>query len=136
MKPSGAHTHPGGGAGTAALVVGAAVLAAAVAGPVLAAAAELLRIVVITVAVVVGLALAAGIAAAALWLRRRHAIPAAVVSQPRPVPWRATEPLSASRRSAAALPAPGRPEVHLHFHGVSAEDIVEALRQLPGEPGR
>ena len=33
-----------------------------------------------------------------------------------------------------ALPA--RPEVHLHFHGVSAADIAAALRLLPHEPGR
>jgi hypothetical protein len=46
------------------------------------------------------------------------------------VPGRRAEPLPAPSRGAAALPAPQRPaEVHLHFHGVSAEDAAAIVRR-------
>jgi hypothetical protein len=49
------------------------------------------------------------------------------------VPWRRTEPLPAPRRPAIEP----RREVHLHFHGVSAEQAAEILRQAQDElPGR
>jgi hypothetical protein len=65
-------------------------------------------------------------------LRQRAVTGPARVSQPRPVPWHRAEPLSAPRQQAIGAPR----EVHLHFHGASAEDIAEALRQLPGDPGQ
>jgi hypothetical protein len=37
------------------------------------------------------------------------------------------QPLSAPRHPAIEAPR----EVHIHIHGASAEDIAEALRQLP-----
>jgi hypothetical protein len=139
MKPSGAHTHPGGGSGigAAVLVVLAAVVIVKAAGPVVAALAELVRLVLIAVAVVAGLALAGGTAFVAVRLRQRRAIGAVRVHRAAPLTRQAAEPLPAPRRSAAALPAIEAPrEVHIHLHGTSAEDLAEALRQLPGEPGR
>jgi hypothetical protein len=120
-------TDSSGSGGTIALIVGAAVLAAAVAGPVMAAAADLVRAVVIIVIAAVALA-AIGVAAAVA-LRLRHWPPRALPSrvygstsvhpvQDRPVP--------------RALPA-RQPEVHLHFHGVTAEDIATALGHFPGD---
>jgi hypothetical protein len=32
-----------------------------------------------------------------------------------------------------AFPAPMLPEVHLHFHGITAEDVAEALRRVNRE---
>jgi len=106
------------------LVIGAAVLAAAVAGPVAAAVGELLRAVVIIVAVAVGLALAAAVAAVALRLRR---------GQPRALPPRvihawAAPPAVQDRIQPRELPA--RQEVHLHFHGVTAQDVAAILARV------
>ena len=109
----------GSGAGEAALLIGVIVLAAAVAGPVLAAVGELLRALVIIAMVVVVLAVAATGAAVALRLRHRP---------PPPLPPRVYGSTSVhGRPEPQALPA--RPEVHLHFHGVGAEDVAEILRR-------
>jgi hypothetical protein len=48
---------------------------------------------------------------------------------PAPVPWQRTEPLTAPRRP--AIEAPG--QVHLHFHGVTAEDVAEVLARVNRE---
>jgi hypothetical protein len=123
-------TTDGGGSGlAAALIVGAAVLAVAVAGPVAAAVAELVRVVVIIVAAAVVLALAAGAAFVAYRVRQRQVIGSGRVSQPRQVPWRTGRLVSAPRQQAIDAPR----EVHLHFHGVDADDVAEVLRQLPGD---
>jgi hypothetical protein len=94
-------------------------------GPV-AAAAELARALVIIVVAVVVLAFAAAAAFVALRLRQRQAIGLPRVSPPRPVPWQRTDPLSAPGQPAIGGPR----EVHLHFHGASAEDIAEALARV------
>jgi hypothetical protein len=52
----------------------------------------------------------------------RPAIWAALAEQ---VPWRRAEPLPGPRRT--AIPPAPRPEVHLHFHGVDADDVADAL---------
>jgi hypothetical protein len=117
----------GSGAGAAALVIGAAVMVAAVAGPVLAAVAELARLVVIIVIAAAVLALAA--TGTVVVYRLRH-------GQPRALPPRMYGSRSVQDRTQSrALPA--RPEVHLHFHGVTAEDVAAIIaRQRPGErPG-
>jgi hypothetical protein len=117
-------TTDGGGGLAVAAVVGAAILAAAIAGPVAAAVAELARIVVITIAVLGGLALTGGAALVVLRLRQGRASRTTRVSFPRAVPLARAEPLSAPRREAIG---PSRPELHLHFHGVTAEDVAEII---------
>jgi hypothetical protein len=47
------------------------------------------------------------------------------VSLPRPLPQPTGESIPEPRR-----PAVERPAVHLHLHGVSAEDVAEVLRRL------
>jgi hypothetical protein len=120
-------TTDGGGSGLAVpLAIGAAVLAAAVAGPVAAAVGELLRAVVIIAAVAAALALAAVAVAVALRLRGGH-------NRPRLLPPRVHGSASVhavqDRPEPRALPA--RQEVHLHFHGVDAEDVAAILRDVP-----
>jgi hypothetical protein len=111
MKPSGAHTHPemgGGGRASGWLVILGAIAVAAIAGPVAQAIRDLIMVVAITVAVV----LAAASTAAVLTYRVRRKDARAV-----------------ARRGIRALsthvqPVLGRAqEVHLHFHGVSADDV-------------
>lgn len=121
--------------GRAAAVIGAVILAAAIAGLIAAAAAELLRAVLIAAAVIFALAGAAG--AALLAYRIRHgrtpqALPAhrarvAVRPQPPPpVPRQAADPLPGPQRPAIKAPR----EVHLHFHGVTAEDVAAILARV------
>jgi hypothetical protein len=132
MKPSGAHTHPDGGSGigAAVAVVLAAVVLASIAGPVVHAAVELLRVVLIAAAVILGLAALGGAGLVAWRLRRGRQNAPLVVHQVPPVTWRPAESLPVPQRSVAALPAPERPaEIHLHLHGVSAEDIAAILAE-------
>jgi hypothetical protein len=111
MKPSGAHTHPemGGGGGSGWLVIFGAIALATIAGPVAHAIRDLIMVLAITVAAVVALA---GTAAVLTYRVRRGG----------------TRTLT--QRGMRALPTPGqRPlerarEVHLYFHGVSAEDVA------------
>jgi hypothetical protein len=121
MKPSGAHTHPemGSGGGNGWLVILGAIVLAAIAGPAAHALSDLIQALAITVAVVLA---AAGLAAA-LAYRIRH-----------------KDTKALTRQGKRALPAPqqralGRAqEVHLHFHGVSAEDVAAILAR-PDEAG-
>jgi len=112
MKPSGAHTHPETGGGNGWLLIAGALALAAIAGPVAHAIRDLIMVLAITMAVV----LAAAGTAAVLIHRARC---------------RGTRALA--QRSMRALPpaeqrALGRaPEVHLHFHGVSAEDVAAII---------
>jgi len=103
------------------LAIGAAVLAAAIAGPVAAAVGELLRALVIIAMVVVAVA-ATGVALA---LRLRHGPPRAL---PRRVFGPASVHAAQDRTQPRALPA--RQEVHLHFHGVTAEDVAAILADV------
>jgi hypothetical protein len=43
---------------------------------------------------------------------------------PKQVPWHCAKPLSAPHRPAIEAP----PEVHLHFHGVTAEEVAEIVQ--------
>jgi hypothetical protein len=106
----------------AALVIGVAVLAAAIAGPAAAAIAELARAVVIIVIAAVVLAVAAAVA---LRLHQGHAIGGSACP-PRQVPWRTAEPLQEPRRAAIGA----QREVHLHFHGASAEDVAAIVTRV------
>jgi hypothetical protein len=140
--PDGAHTHGGGsGLGPVLLVILAVVLlgppavaaagellnlivivAAAIVG--LAAAGELLNLIVIVAAAIVGLAAAAVVALVASRVHRRRAGAAARVSLPAlPTP-------PALQARAEPRPAIERPaEVHLHFHGVPAEDVAAIIER-------
>jgi hypothetical protein len=125
-------TTDSGGSGAlgelAAVVIGAVVVAA-VAVPVINAVANLLEV----AAVIVGALVVLGSVGLVLLLRvtgrRRQAISATVVSPPGQVP----------RRAAQAIPAPQRPpigaprEVHLHFHGVTAEDVAAIVADVNHE---
>jgi hypothetical protein len=117
MKPSGAHTHPemgGGGSGNGWLVILGAIALAATAGPVAHAVRDLIMGVVITVTVAVVLAAAGTAAVLTYRVRRRDA-------------------RALTQRGIRALPAPQQralgqaQEVHLHFHGVSAEDVAAII---------
>jgi hypothetical protein len=135
--PDGAHTHgSGGGLGDLVLVVLAAVLAAAVAGPVLAAVAELLHVFLIVAGVVVGVG-AASLVGLLAWRWRRWHPDAARAMPPLPTKMaRAAQPLPKAQ-PAHALPTgrqrelPG--ELHLHFHGVPAEEIAAVIRHVQGQ---
>jgi hypothetical protein len=114
MKPSGEHTHPemGGSSGNGWLVIFGAIVLVAVADPAAHAVSDLIRVLAIAVAVV----LAVASLAAVLIYRARH---------------RGTSPLT--QRGMRAQPAPEQralgqaTEIHLHFHGVSAEDVAAII---------
>ena len=123
--PDGAHTHGSGGSGLgmAVLVLVAAALAVKLAAPVAAALGELLRVVLIAASVLLSLAGTGLVALVAVRVRRKATSAAGAVRPPSP----------RVRRPARALPEPrpaiDRPqEVHLHLHGVTAEDIAAILR--------
>jgi hypothetical protein len=123
--PDGAHTHgSGGGIGAAVVAVVAIALAVKVLPVVVGAVAELVHLVLIVAAVLAGIAAAAGAAYVAFRLRHRATEPARLVHRAHPV----------TQRRSQALPEP-RPaiersqEVHLHLHGVSAEDVAAIIEQ-------
>jgi hypothetical protein len=112
----------GSGLGQAVVIVGAAALIASVAGPVAAAVAGVIEAVLVVLAVIVGLAVAGGLALVAYRVRGRRAntVPPGIIHAPppaRPVQAR-TVPRAIERR-----------EVHLHFHGVTAEDVAAIIER-------
>jgi hypothetical protein len=128
--PDGAHTHGSGGSGlgTAVLVVIGAALAVKLAGPVLDAAAELLRVLLIAAGVIVGVG-AASLVGLIAW-RWRSRKDAARAMPPRTLVARAAPPLPQARRAGELPAAPqGEPPggLHLHFHGLDAEDVAAIL---------
>ena len=131
--PDGAHTHgSGSGIGAAVLAVVAAALAVKVLPVVAGAVAELVHLVLIVAAVLAGIAAAAGAAYAAFRLRHRATEPARLVYRAHPVAQRRSQALPEPR------PALERPqEVHLHLHGISAEDVAAIVGQhrQAGPPG-
>jgi hypothetical protein len=107
----------GGGSGNGWLVILGAIVLAAIAGPVAHAIRDLIMVIGITVAVVL---VAASMAAILAYrVRRRDA-------------------RALTQRGARALPTPERlalgrsQEVHLHFHGVSAEDVAAIIARQDG----
>ena len=116
-------TTEGGGGGGVGMVVVVAVLAVALLGPAVAAAvAELVHLLVLVVVALVAVA-GAGLVTLGAW-RLRHARQEAprVVVQATPVPPRPS-PLRSEPRQAIEPPR----QVHLHFHGVQAEDVAASL---------
>jgi hypothetical protein len=120
--PDGAHTHGGGGFDPLPILI--IIGAIAVAGPVAAAAVELLHILLIAVVVILSLG-AVGLAAViAFRVHRWRAGGTTRVSLPAPTAVRAVQAPTQPR------PAIERPqEVHLHLHGVSAEDIAAIIER-------
>jgi hypothetical protein len=131
----------GGGLGIAVLVI----IAAALVGPavataataVAAAVAELVHIVLITVAVLLGLG-AVGVAALVgvrVWRwHNAHSLPR---TDPAPPPWRATvTTLERQVADEAPLAIEATRQVHLHFHGVQAEDVAELVRSQQQDEGQ
>jgi hypothetical protein len=123
-------TDGGSGLGVAVAAIAMAVVIGSVAAPVIAVADALARAVLITAAVIVGLA---GLGLLALLGHRlRYRRPGGTTRasflgtvQPRP-----TQALPAAPPTSAALPPPARREVHLHFHGVTADDVAEILGRV------
>src|SRR5262249_60438813 len=68
-----------------------------------------------------------GAALAAVRLRQRRANGTTTVSFPRPVPRRPVQAVPEPRPPAIEAP---RPELHLHFHGVTAEDVAAILADV------
>jgi hypothetical protein len=131
--PDGAHAHGhGGGSGLGPVVL--ALLAVALLGPaVAAAAAELLHVLVIVAGVIVGVG-AVCVAGLLAWRWRRPRLDAARTAPPsfaEAKAVRAAPPLPKVQRQ-PGLPSHAQRElpggVHLHFHGVNAEDVAEILR--------
>jgi hypothetical protein len=127
--PDGAHTHGhgGGGLGTAVLVIVGAALAVKYAGTVAAAAAGLVSLVLWAVAIVAGLAVTSGATYAIYrWRHPRREPPLqaqATVIRPQP------------RHLPHEPPAIGRPsELHLHFHGVTPDEVAAIIRREQEQP--
>jgi hypothetical protein len=115
MKPSGAHTHPemgsrGGGNGW--LVILGAIVLAAIASPPAHGISDLIKVLAITMAVVL---VAVGLAVALTYQVRRRG--------PRTLTQRGMRALPAAERRALGRAQ----EVHLHFHGVSTEDVAAII---------
>ena len=120
--PDGAHTHGSGGFDPMPILI--IIGAIAVAGPVAAAAVELLHILLIAVVVILSLG-AVGLAAVIAYrVHRSRAGGTTRVSLPAPTAARAVQ---APREPRPAIERPQ--EVHLHLHGVSAEEIAAILRR-------
>jgi hypothetical protein len=130
--PDGAHTHGSGGGsglGAALLVILGAALFINAAPVVLGAAAELLHVFLIVAGVLVGTG-AAGVVGLLTWRWRRKRLTAARAGH---ALQGTVPPLPGVTRAAQPLPKPRpvieRPAVHLHFHGVNAEDVAAIIRQ-------
>jgi hypothetical protein len=113
----------GGGLGTVVLVI----LAAAVLGPAVAAAvAELLHLLVI-VAVILAAVAGAGLAGlAALRVHRWRTGGPARVPLLAPPPWRPVQAPTVARQ-VTGRPPPAIEHHHVHFHGISAEDVAAVI---------
>jgi hypothetical protein len=120
--PDGAHTHgSGGGAGDVILIL----LAVAVVGPAAAAAAaELVHALIIAAIAVLGVAVASLVAFIAWRLRHARHEPPRVVHQVTRAQARIVQARTEPRR---ALEPPR--QLHIHFHGLAAEDVATVIRQ-------
>ncbi len=130
--PGGAHTHGSGGSGlgTALLVLVGVALAVKLAGPVLGAVGELVHVLLVAVFIIAGAGAAGVVTLLTLKWRGARADAARIMPPLRQKMVRAASPLPQERR-AAQLPAESQRELpgglHLHFHGVTAEDIAAIL---------
>jgi uncharacterized iron-regulated membrane protein len=121
--PDGAHTHGGGGSGLGEVVL--YLIAAVLLGPaVIGAALALLHALIIAAAICLGVAIPA-LTGFIVWQLRRRREPPWAVHQVTPAPPRPAQALPAPRRQAIEAPR----QLHLHFHGVGAEDVAAIIRQ-------
>ena len=124
----GAHTHGSGGGLGEVLVI---LLAVALLGPAVAAAvAELIHVLLIAAGVIAGVG-AASLAGLLAW-RWRSRKDAARAMPPRTLVARAAPPLPQARRTAELPAAPQREPpggLHLHVHGLNAEDVAAILNR-------
>jgi hypothetical protein len=120
--PDGAHTHGGGGSGLGELAV--ILLAVALLGRAVAAAVAELVHVLLIVAVALAVLAGSGLVALGAWrLRSGRQNTARMVYRVTSAPKRS--PLRSDSRSAIEAPR----QVHLHLHGVTAEDVAAILAQ-------
>jgi hypothetical protein len=132
--PDGAHTHGGGGGfdPMPLLIILGAVL---IAGPVLAGVAAIVHVLVIVVEVLVAVAGAGLVAYVAYRVRRWRSAAARTTPPLSAKVVRAMQPLPKVQRP-RELPAglqgqtPG--ELHLHFHGLTPEDVAAILARQTG----
>ncbi len=128
--PDGAHTHGHGGGGGLGMVV-LVILAVALLGPAVAAAvAALLHLLVIVAVVLAAVAGAGAVALVAFPVSRGRQESARALHRVTPAPARPS-PLRSEPRAAIEPPR----QVHLHLHGVSADEIAAAIRQAQREAG-
>ncbi len=125
--PDGAHTHGSGGSGlgTAVLVLVGAALAVKFAGPVAASVGELVHVLLVVGAIILGVGAGGLLAFVAYRVRHggsRRTVRARVVP---PLPPVAARPVQAHSEPRPAIERSH--EVHLHLHGVSAEDVAAIL---------
>jgi hypothetical protein len=139
-------TSGGGGGGSAVALVAVAIVVAAIAGPVVHAVADIVQTIMIVGAVLVVVLVAGGVALLALRLRPTRPNAPLVASRVTAVPQRAAwaPPARPSRADLERELADARAELaqgattgpqHVHFHGMSAEDIATIMRQH-GQPVR
>ena len=129
--PDGAHTHGSGGSGLGEVLV--ILLAVALLGPAVAATvAGMVHVLLIVAGVIVGGG-AARLAGLLAWQLRRTRVDAARAMPPRTLVARAARPPLLPARRVAELPAASQREppggLHLHFHGLDAEDVAAVLNR-------
>jgi hypothetical protein len=95
-----------------------------------AAVAEVMHIVLITVAVLLGLGVAGLVGYAAVRVHRWRSGAYARVPVPAPPPWRAIAAPMEPRELPRSRPPAIEQHVHHHWHGISPEQIANALRQI------
>ena len=128
--PDGAHTHGSGGSGLGPVVL--VILAVALLGPaVTAAAVALLHLLVIAARSSAASPSPGGAAVVAVRVHRWRADGVTRMSLHAPPPWRPVEARTPPRQVAGQPPvAIERPqEIHLHLHGVSAEDLAAIIER-------
>jgi hypothetical protein len=142
----------GGGGGGLAAVILIILIGAAIARPVVDAAEIVVHVLFITGLILAGLTVSAGATCGAVrWHRHRHGITRpARVSLVAPVPPRAVQSRTAPQArpskiagssledasgSQPPVSAPRPRELHLHFHGVTEDDLAAITRQLGNREG-
>lgn len=104
-----------------------------IAVPVLTALAHLIEVLAVVLGIVLSVAVLAVAALVAYRIRRGRAPLALPVHRAQALPGQAAEPLPGPRRPAISAP---KQELHLHFHGVTAEDVASIIaeRNRPDGP--
>jgi hypothetical protein len=134
--PDGAHTHGGGGFDPMPILI--VIAAVAVMGPVMAAVAAIVHVLLIVLAVLAGIAATGVVALAAFHVHRWRAGCTVQRSLPAPPRQQAVQaapvprPVQAPRQQRPAIERGG--QLHLHFHGVDAEDVAAIIEWQQDKP--